>query len=84
MVAVVALFVAATTACSVSETMPMSDCVNGGSSLIVAQSVPTADYVPCLDPLPAGWEKESVEIDQDGTVMTFNSDRAGSGSRLHR
>jgi hypothetical protein len=71
-------------ACSTEQAMPLPDCFEGGSGLIVAQSVPSADYVPCTEGLPTGWSKASVEIDQDGTVITFDSDRAGtSAARLH-
>ena len=72
------------TACSVEETMPFPHCLEGGSALIVAQSVPNADFVPCLNRLPAGWSKTSVQIDQDGTTIGFDSDRAGEGAaHLH-
>ncbi|MGI9594615.1 MAG: hypothetical protein ACR2QK_00565 [Acidimicrobiales bacterium] len=71
-------------ACSVEETMPISDCRSGGSAFIVAQSVSTAELIPCFDPLPDGWEVDTVQINQDGTVMKLDSDRAGLGSaQLH-
>lgn len=52
-------------------------CQGDTSALIAAQSVPTATVIPCFGPLPAGWEAESVRINQDGTVVHFDSDRAG-------
>jgi len=67
-------------ACSVEETLPLPHCSEGGSGLIAAQSVPTADLVPCLTGLPDGWELDSVTINQDGTVVRLDSDRAGDGS----
>lgn len=45
--------------------------------LIAAQSVPTAQMLPCFTPLPLGWEVETVDITQDGTTIRFDSDRAG-------
>jgi hypothetical protein len=42
---------------------------------IVAQSVPTAAYVPCLEPLPDGWEVRSFDVDDDGTEYVLRSDR---------
>lgn len=69
--------VVATAGCSVSESLPMPDCRDGGSVLIAAQSVPSAEVVPCLEPLPEGWVVESVSVTQAGTRVTFDSDRAG-------
>lgn len=66
-----------TAACSVEEALPVPDCQRGESAFIVAQSVPTADLVPCLNPLPVGWEIDAVNIDQDGTAIRLDSDRAG-------
>jgi hypothetical protein len=42
---------------------------------IVAQSVPAAAYVPCLDVLPAGWEVRSFDVDDAGTDYVLRSDR---------
>lgn len=70
--------------CSVQETLPAPDCFEGGSGLIVAQSVPTADLVPCLNGLPDGWALDSVTVNQDGTVVRLDSDRAGDEAALLR
>ena len=43
---------------------------------IVAQSVPGAAYVPCIDELPPGWSFESFEVDDDGTTFSLRSDRS--------
>ena len=64
------------TSCSTSETLSEPQC-SGGSSLIAAQSVPSAQLLPCFTPLPAGWETEEVHITNSGTTVTFESDRAG-------
>ena len=70
--------------CALDEAMPLSDCETGGSALLAAQSVPTAEYIPCLTQLPTGWESQSVRVDEDGMVTTLDSDRAGtSAARLH-
>jgi hypothetical protein len=51
---------------------------SGGTRLgIVAQSVPTAAYVPCVIALPTGWSAESVVVDDDGTEVVLRSDREG-------
>ena len=71
------------TGCALDEALPMSNCDTGGSGLIAAQSVPTAEYVPCLTQLPTGWERQTVRVDQDGMMITLDSDRAGeSAARL--
>jgi hypothetical protein len=70
--------------CSVSELLPVPDCVEGGSAIIAAQSVPSATYVPCLNALPTGWEVASVTVDQDGTTVHLDSDRAGTGAAVLR
>ena len=43
---------------------------------IVAQSVPGAAYVPCVDELPPGWSFESFEVDDEGTRFSLRSDRS--------
>lgn len=65
-------------ACSVDRSLAAPDCFTGESGLIVAQSVPGAEHVPCLESLPTGWDVDSVTIDQDGTVVRLDSDRAGT------
>lgn len=71
-------------ACAVNQLLPAPDCVDGGSSLIAAQSVPTASQVPCLEPLPNGWSVSSVEIDEHHTVVRLDSDRAGDDAATLR
>lgn len=69
-------------ACSVEEALPIPSCADGGTTILAAQSVPTAEQVPCFDPLPDGWDVVSTSIDQDGTVIRFDSDRAGTGAAV--
>jgi hypothetical protein len=45
--------------------------------VLMAQSVPTAELVPCLDTLPAGWTFEDSESDQDSSELVLSSDRGG-------
>ena len=71
-------------ACAVEEVLPEPSCAAGGSVILAAQSVPTAELVPCFEPLPAGWDVASVTIDQDGTVVRFDSDRAGEWAATFR
>jgi len=43
---------------------------------IIAQSVPSASYVPCLHDLPPGWSTSGFDPSQDGTGFLLNSDRS--------
>jgi hypothetical protein len=70
--------------CSVEETLPPPECEEGGSVLIVAQSVRTASQIPCLDPLPTGWTVDRVRVNEEHTVVTLDSDRAGDDAAVLR
>lgn len=72
------------TACAVDEAMPIPYCDREGSGLVVAQSVPGAELVPCLDPPPTGWQVTRVHVDQSGTRVHLDSDRAGEGAAVLR
>lgn len=71
------LLVAAVTGCSIEDAQGEPSCLDGNTANLVVQSVPTAQLVPCFEALPAGWGVDDVQIDQDGTVILFDSDRAG-------
>ncbi len=79
---VVALALAALAGCAVDETLPAPNCQDGGSGLIVAQSVPTAQLVPCFGRLPAGWGVGHVFVDESGTDVHLDSDRAGKDAAV--
>lgn len=66
--------------CSVRDTLVGPHCSGHTSALIAAQSVPTATLLPCFESLPAGWEMASVEINQSGTRVMLDSDRAGASA----
>ncbi len=70
--------------CSVVETVAPPSCSAGGSVFIIAQSVPTASQVPCLDFLPEGWTVATVDVNQDRSILTLDSDRAGSEAAVLR
>jgi hypothetical protein len=82
--AVIGLVPVVAMGCAVDEALPAPRCTDGGSALIAAQSVPTASQIPCLAPLPDGWLVASVGIDQDGTVVRLDSDRAGDDAATLR
>ncbi len=78
------LVVVMATGCSVKYTLPPPHCRQEGSGLIVAQSVPTASQIPCLDDLPTGWTYGSIVINERHTVITLDSDRVGEGAAVLR
>jgi hypothetical protein len=43
---------------------------------VVAQSVPSASYLPCINGLPPGWSTSGFDPTQDGTGFLLNSDRS--------
>lgn len=70
------------TSCSVELTLPPPRCLEGGSGLIVAQSVPDAELIPCFLRLPAGWEIDGVRVGDDGSRVRLDSDRAGDDAAV--
>lgn len=44
---------------------------------LVAQSVPTAMYVPCLQDLPVGWRTTRFDAERGSTRLSLLSDRSG-------
>jgi hypothetical protein len=45
--------------------------------LLMAQSVPTASLVPCIELLPAGWTLGDTLVGNDRSRFTMTSDRGG-------
>ena len=59
-----------------TESVTIPQCEPSQRLGLVAQSVPGAAYVPCVDELPAGWSFEELEVDDDGATFSLESDRA--------
>ena len=76
LLAVVTLGLAAVlTGCASSgDTVP--GCGDPLRLAIVAQSVPSASYLPCVRDLPAGWTTAGFDPAQDGTRFLLYSDRS--------
>lgn len=72
------------TACSIDEVQRIPLCEDSGTGMLAAQSVPSAEQIPCFSPLPNGWEAETVHVDQDGVRILFDSDRAGGAAAVFR
>ena len=60
----------------------MPECRGDQRLAIVAQSLRTAAYVPCVRDLPAGWSFASLDVDNRGTRFELRSDRAGTPVRV--
>jgi hypothetical protein len=76
--AVVALGVGAS-ACGTAASHADPTCVPKGPDtlILLAQSVPSAQKIPCIASYPAGWHFASMDIRSGGAHFTLDSDRAG-------
>ncbi len=45
--------------------------------ILMAQAVPTASLVPCLETMPLGWHFSDMEVEQDEARFWLDSDRDG-------
>jgi hypothetical protein len=45
--------------------------------VLIAQAIPTASLVPCVDAYPSGWSFGTFDVKTGEAVVTFDSDRAG-------
>jgi hypothetical protein len=74
-VAVAAVAAAALTGCAwTRDTVPR--CADFQRLAVIAQSVPTASYVPCVLQLPQGWRTSAFDPHRGGTRFLLESDRA--------
>jgi hypothetical protein len=46
--------------------------------VLMAQSVPSATWVPCLEGMPLGWHFADMEADSDSAAFWLDSDRHGT------
>jgi hypothetical protein len=47
---------------------------------LIAQSVPSAALVPCVQLAPAGWTLADVRVRKGLSQLTFDTDRAGKAA----
>jgi hypothetical protein len=53
---------------------------DASSVILMAQSVPSAAYVPCISEFPAGWSYGGQRIRNDRSEFWLDSDRAGTAA----
>ena len=56
------------------------NCASPEPLWLMAQAVPSASLVPCVQILPAGWEVADVRVEAGRSRITFDTDRAGDGA----
>lgn len=57
--------------------VPEPWCDDWSLLMLEAQSVPTAQMIPCVDALPLGWSTTPARVDHEGTSFVLNSSIAG-------
>lgn len=77
--ALVATVVASTTltACAAAKGS-LPECAAGHRMATIAQSVPTASYVPCLRQLAEGWEAGNLDVRSGSTRFDLMPGRSGA------
>ena len=70
------LLVLAVTGCGLTAGTATPGCGDVERLALVAQSVPTAAYLPCLESLPQGWRTTAFDAADGSTRMSLLSDRA--------
>jgi hypothetical protein len=70
----------ALSSCGSATTGPLAapTCDHGGVLILIAQSVPSAAFVPCIAAFPVGWTFGGEHIDAGRSEFWLDSDRAGS------
>lgn len=69
--------ITATSCTSASATLPACSRPDDPVFVLVAQSVPSATRLPCIEDLPIGWGFAGSEIQDDRTRLWLDHDRAG-------
>ena len=56
---------------------PLCDTSSRGMLILMAQAVPSADLIPCLNTLPAGWVVERAEIETGSAEISIDGGSVG-------
>jgi hypothetical protein len=73
----VPLLLVLATSCGITAETATPDCSSVERLALVAQSVPGAAYVPCVQGLPAGWRTTRFDASDGSTRLSLLSDRSG-------
>ena len=57
--------------------LPLCDHTNTGRLILIAQSVPSARVIPCIEELPEGWKLEHADVGSGSSRLQFDN-AAGS------
>jgi hypothetical protein len=66
-----------TAGCGVTAEAATPRCTSVERLALVAQSVPTAAYLPCLRTLPEGWRTAGFKAERGSSRLSLLSDRSG-------
>jgi hypothetical protein len=73
------------TACTIGvrdATAPTCSTRQSDVLVLVAQSVPTADRIPCITAYPAGWTLGNVDVGNDRSSFSLNAADGSHGVRV--
>ncbi len=56
---------------------PICDTTSRGMLILMAQAVPTAELIPCLQALPEGWVLERAEIETGSAELSLDGGHVG-------
>lgn len=76
-IAAVSVVVASTACTARFQDSAAPSCTKIDTMVLMAQSVPTAQLVPCIRALPAGWAFGGMDIRSGRSTFNLDSDRAG-------
>ena len=66
-----------TASCGITAETATPDCSSVERLALVAQSVPGAAYLPCVQALPTGWRTTAFDASDGSTRLSLLSDRSG-------
>jgi hypothetical protein len=75
-VVVLAVVVPVLTSCSGPAAGEVPECGEVERVALIAQSVPSTSYVPCISALQPGWGSSGLQAKDGGTRFTLSSDRS--------
>ena len=66
-------------ACSIDSesvrvgSLPLCEHPNTGRLILMAQSVPSAQMIPCIEALPDGWRLKHADVESGGSRLQFDN-----------